>query len=504
MCAESYMGSDGNHGNCGEIMRAIILKWSCLLVVAVSYPADADSGRIELPKHALEDKIRGGLLGQILGNLNGVPHELKYNDHPGNLVSYVPALPEGAWTDDDTDIEWVYITEMERSGEVLLPPRRIVHLWEEHINGYIWCSNRYARDLMDLGVEPPLTGRIAVNPWSVFNIAGQFCCESFGLIAPGMPQTAARIGLHYTQVVVDGEPAQATQLFTTMIAMAFVEQDVFKLVDAGLQGVDPESEIHEVVTDVQRWYRKHPDDWRETWHAIHRKWTRHGGGMRDINGYALNTAAIIGALLYGQGDFVETLRHGFNFGWDADCNAATAGTIVGVIKGYHWMRQQGWVIDNRYRNVARPGMPDDETITRFGDRLVAVGRMTIEKRGGGLIADTVDQAERFVIRSEKPANVEPLPVSLDRREELKEQLMSTIELNLLQSPQDRARAAYLAICLNVAERLAERHPDLWNQALDALQQYPKVVEDLFNAPEPSAKSLQERARAAGLTPPDVK
>jgi len=62
---------------------------------------------------------------------------------------------------------------------------------------------------MDVGIKPPLTGRIAVNPWSVFNISGQFVCEAFGLIAPGMPQTASKIGLHYTHVTIDGEPAQS-------------------------------------------------------------------------------------------------------------------------------------------------------------------------------------------------------------------------------------------------------------------------------------------------------
>ena len=73
----------------------------------------------------------------------------------------------------------------------------------------------------DFGFEPPFTGSTALNPWAEFNISGQFLCESFGLISPTMPQTASRIGLHYTRVAIDDEPAQATQLFCTMIALAF-------------------------------------------------------------------------------------------------------------------------------------------------------------------------------------------------------------------------------------------------------------------------------------------
>ena len=41
------------------------------------------AGDIELTAGVLRDKIRGGLLGQILGNLNGLPHEMKYIDEPG-------------------------------------------------------------------------------------------------------------------------------------------------------------------------------------------------------------------------------------------------------------------------------------------------------------------------------------------------------------------------------------------------------------------------------------
>ena len=104
--------------------------------------------------------------------------------------------------------------------------------------------------------------------------------------------------------------------------------------------------------------------------------------MRDRNGYELNTGSVIAALLYGGGDFVKTLTAAFNFGWDADCNAATAGTIVGVMKGYRWMLAQGWPIVDRYKNTTRENMPSDETITSFADRLVDLAERVIVEQGG--------------------------------------------------------------------------------------------------------------------------
>src|SRR3954468_874381 len=184
-------------------MRAVsLLLWVFAIFEFCTAPIFAQPAPrfLEIPANTLEDKIRGGMLGQILGNLNGLPHEFKYIAEPGNVRHYTPSLPDGAQTDDDTDIEWVYLREIARTRENFLEPDRIAGLWKRHINRRIFCANRYARDLMDLGIDPPWTGNVGLNPWSEFNISGQFVCESFGLIAPAMPQTAARLGLHYTGV----------------------------------------------------------------------------------------------------------------------------------------------------------------------------------------------------------------------------------------------------------------------------------------------------------------
>jgi len=110
---------------------------------------------IKMSAEVLRDKIRGGLLGQLLGNLNGLEHEMQYINEPGNVEEYTPALSEGAYTDDDTDLEWVYIVAMQHDNTIMLPPHLIVQLWRERINKRIWCSNQYARQLMDIGFEPP-------------------------------------------------------------------------------------------------------------------------------------------------------------------------------------------------------------------------------------------------------------------------------------------------------------------------------------------------------------
>lgn len=490
-----------------------LLLLSAVLLPLLSFNAVATSAGVrqndpgvtqfvEMSAEKLEDKIRGGLLAQLLGNLNGLAHENKYYDEPGSVKEYTPGLPEGARTDDDTDIEWVYIVAMQREKTAMLAPAQITELWKKHINRSIWCSNLYVRRLMDIGIDPPLTGSLVLNPWANFNISGQFVCESFGLVAPAMPQTAARIGLNYTHVSIDGEPAQTTQLFTAMIATAFVTDDIDVILDAGVACVDPDSAIVPIIGDVRRWHKEHPDDWRTTRRLVRDKYTLYESRTRNQNGYELCTAATVASLLYGDGDLVRTLIHAFNFGWDADNNAATAATVVGVIKGHRWMQRQGWEIKDIYRNTTRPSMPEDETITSFGDRIIEVAGRVITDNGGGKVLR--DGKTFYRIRAQRPANVERLANVDEQLASLKPKMKPVIKAGLGNDAtvEEQARAGYLAICLDFAGPIRSRRPELWSGALAALAEQPKLLDVMFSkSPGPAGDKLRAAALAAGVTKP---
>jgi len=463
------------------------------------------AGAVEISGELLRDKIRGGMLGQIIGNLNGLPHEMKYIDEPGNVSEYTPALPDGARTDDDTDMEWVYICTMQKENEIYLRPERIAALWKERINRGLWCSNRFARNMMEFGFEPPLTGSLALNPWAEFNISGQFLCETFALLAPAMPQTASRIGLNYTRVAIDGEPAQSTQLFCTMIAMAFVENDVNRIIANGVDALDEKSVIRQIVADVREWHGKYQDNWRQTRRLIKEKYVRHGGQMRDNNGYEVNTAAVIAALLYGNGDFVQTMKMAFNIGWDADCVAATCGTIVGVTKGYKWMMSQGWQIVDRYKNTTRDNMPKDETITGYADRVIDLAELVITRHGGRRIL--VGGRVIYEIPAEKNANVHALVGRDAEVGKLRERMGTQVKETVAQG-QDRrelARTAYVAICLDMSEQLHKDNPQRWTEAINSLAGEHRFVQNIYyDSNIPASLELRKKASAAGLEKPPTK
>lgn len=475
------------------------------ITLAAGLPLLAQTGgaTLEIPAEVLEDKIRGGFLGQIVGDLNGLKHEMKYILEPGNVEEYTPSLPDGGWTDDDTDIEWPYLVEMQRSASLFIPYRRISEIWQQHINRRIWCSHLYLRQLLDLGIDPPLTGRIQINPWADFNLSGQFVSESWGMISPGMPQTAARIGVHYTHVSVDGEAVQSTQMMAAMIATAFFTNDMDKILDAGAAALDPKSVMSRIMSDVRRWCKENPRDWRATRKLTKEKYCKYGGDdMRDRNGVWLNGASTISALAYGDGDWVQTVRSAFNFGWDADNNAAASGTILGILKGYQALKSQGWDIRDLYRNTSRDDMPDGETITSYSDRLVALARQNISGHGGS--RTTINGRSVYRIRMEGPANIEPLPDLQKQYAAMRSQARSEIDHGIAgdATAQERARAAYLAICLDFAPELQQKYPRQWSQAVASLNNYPRVLQVIFfEAPFPAGDAIRRKAVAAGLPKP---
>ena len=394
---------------------------------------------------------------------------------------------------------------MQEENEIFLSSDRLTQLWKNRINRGIWCSNRYSRHLMNLGFQPPQTSMFALNPWADFNISGQFISETFGLLAPAMPQTASRIGLNYTRITIDMEPAQTTQFFCSMISTAFITDDMEKILGAGTRALDTSSYIREIVNDVKKWHKLYPDEWATTRQLVKEKYSHYGGKMRDKNGFELNTASTIAALLYGEGDFSKTLMTAFNFGWDADNTAATAGTIMGVVKGHKWMMSQGWKIVDRYKNTKRENMPDNETITSFADRIIDLSERVITNNGGERVV--IDGTPVYKIVEEKPRNVQKLPNIDSQISNLKKELGKEVIQHIKESneQQELARAAYLAICLEMAPSLQKQYPERWSLALDALTGYWRVMQNIFYDDEiPGILPLRKKALAAGLKKPSEK
>ena len=144
-------------------------------------------------------------------------------------------------------------------------------------------------------------------------------------------------------------------------------------------------------------------------------------------------------------------------------------------------------------------MPEDETITGFGDRMIEVAGRVIIENGGSKIRRA--SKDFYRINVQKPANIEKLPDSKEQIAKLRTKLNPQIEAGFADGAtvRQQARAAYLAICLEMVNEFRSNDAGRWKQALDALEEYPKLLDVLFNkSPGPAGDKLRAAALAAGV------
>lgn len=378
-----------------------------LFTALMSCTVRAQDGTRDITRDKLLDHIYGGWVGMLTGGIEGLPHEFKYKEQPRDTLPEFTFLKNGARTDDDNDFEWTHLWFMDKEGAIKLPYPRIVEIWKANMNSGIWVANKKARELMDQGVVPPETGSVARNPAAWYNLSGQFCVESYGLIAPGMPQAAADIGLHYARIAVSEEPLQATQFWTSLISLrAFHEGSIEDAMQLALAAVDPKSAMAEVVADARKAFHSYPDDWKAARRELHDKW-RIQRKWND-NSTPVNGAVVCLALLYGKDDFYRTLQYAMALGYDADCNAATAGAIVGVRLGFKRIAAlPQFMMPDRYVNKTRPQLPAECKVREQAETLLRVAERVILANSGKRV--TVAGQPGYRVKLQQPRLIEPLP-----------------------------------------------------------------------------------------------
>ena len=338
---------------------------------------------IEITREELYDKLYGGWVGMLIGGLEGLPYEWKFYDEPRESLPDFNFLPNGARTDDDNDFELTHLYFMDREGILKLPYERIAQIWKTNMRTGIWAANKRARVLMDsLGMIPPATGSYENNPIGHFNLSAQFCTEAYGMISPGMPKTAADIGIYYAHISVCCEPIQAAQYWTSLISINMVESlSTEDLLRKALQSVDQNSVMHELVEDAIQAYHNNPNDWKAARQLIYNKWLKEK--KWNANSTPTNGGMVILSLLYGNGDFYKTLQYAMAFGIDADCNAATAGVIVGTKVGFTGISKlPGFAMPDHFVNKTRPQLPAEMKISEQAELLMRVCEKVILENGG--------------------------------------------------------------------------------------------------------------------------
>lgn len=358
----------------------------------------------KISKSVLHDKIAGAWLGQMVGNIYGLPHENKYIDEPAPEsrfpFGYTKNLDKlekynGAFSDDDTDMEYIYLLTMEKFG---IEPTyaQMEDMWMYHVHDRVWLANRAAVGLMHYGFTPPYTGNKLYNPhW--YQIDPQLINEIWGYTAPGMVDYAAGKSRWAARITSDSWAVSPTVLYGAMFAKAFFCSDVRTLIMEGLKELPKDDRFTLGVMKAIRLHDGYPNDWVKVRQIMAKDFYVDEDPMtKTIWNADLNGIMGVLAMLYGNNDFQRTLDLACALGFDCDNQAATISGLMAVIHGASWLPKnltmplKGWTkpFNDRYINITRYDMPD-ASIEDMINRTYELALKVIVKNGGKIRGDYV-------------------------------------------------------------------------------------------------------------------
>jgi hypothetical protein len=361
------------------------------------------------------DKMKAGWIGQMAGVGWGGPTEFKYNGviiPEDKMPQWEPHLIN-QFGQDDLYVEMTFLRTLEVHGFGVSIRQAGIDFAN---SGYqLWHANKAGRDNLRAGIAPPDSGHPKFNRHAD-DIDYQIEADFAGLIAPGLPNVAIQLGEVFGRLMNYGDGLYGGQFVAGMYTEAFFETDMVKIVQAGLRCIPRESQYHECISDVLRWYRQYPNDWIKTWQLVNEKYHLNpqyrrfccAGGKSDFNIDAkINGAYIVIGLLYGKGDPDQTIIISTRCGQDSDCNPSNAAGILFTTIGFRNLPE-------KYTKALDPTGKFSHTPYNFPTLIKVcekLARQAVVNCGGRIAVDDRGN-EHFVIPRQQPRPT-PLEVSWD-------------------------------------------------------------------------------------------
>ena len=308
-----------------------------LLALACGGAWAAEAPARRMSRAVLEDKVRGGWAGQMIGVAFGAPTEFRSNGKINEAeLKWTPDMLANTIHQDDLYVEMTFAEVMDRLG-LDATTEQYGEMFRDSKYS-LWHANAGARRNLNRGIKAPLSGHPEYNVHAN-DIDFQIESDFIGLMCPGLPQSSNRFADRVGRVMNFGDGLYGGMLFGAMYAAAFFETDPHRVVEQGLLSIPGGSGYAKLIRDVLAWHAQDPADWRKTWELIEEKWDRDDlcpdGALTPFNIDArINGSYVVLGLLYGDGDFAKTLEISTRAGQDSDCNPSSAAGILGVMLGY--------------------------------------------------------------------------------------------------------------------------------------------------------------------------
>ncbi len=374
-----------------------ILLIPIILFALFTVSCEHQETQLKISKNELENKIKGGWAGQTIGVCYGSYTEFRFR---GTFIQDYQPIPwhEGyvkelmdSWPNlfDDIYMDLTFVDVLEKYGmDTRVDSFANAFAYADY---NLWHANQAARYNIISGLKPPLSGHWLNNPHAD-DIDYQIEADFSGLMNPGMPNSASTISDKIGHIMNYGDGWYGGVYVGAMYSIAFVSNDIGYIVNEALKTIPAQSDFYQCINDVIVWHKKYPDDWKQTWFEIQRKWSEDVGCPEGVFAplnidSKLNSAYVVLGLLYGHGDFAQTMDIATRAGQDSDCNPATAAGILGTMMGYDKIPEYFMMglkgaesIDFKYTNMS---------LNRVYEVSLKHAIKMIEKNGGTIDADYV-------------------------------------------------------------------------------------------------------------------
>ena len=267
------------------------------------------------------DKVYGCFLGKTVAGTMGAPYEgikmpLELQFKPEMINTMLP--------NDDLDLQVLWLDVVKKYGEDFSS----YDLQKCFCENCDYSPGEYAimRKNYEKGIYPPESGRFCND----FYIQGMGCpirSEIWACLYPAQPQKAADMSERDGVLDHDGESVYAERFFAALESAAFVESDLYKLIDMALEVIPADCKIRTLISDTRAWCREY-EGVKQVLARILDKY-----GHPDCTNLFQNIGITLAALLGGNMDLIKTSMDALNCGFDIDCTCATAGAVIGVIRG---------------------------------------------------------------------------------------------------------------------------------------------------------------------------
>ena len=288
-----------------------------------------------------------GWLGKIIGIRMGSPIEGWTNEKIektyGKITGYTKNYNDYA-ADDDSNGPLFFIRSLYDFPEPVenLTVQNMAETWLNYVpyhHGFFWwggygiSTENTAYDNIAAGIPAPKCGSIALNGKTCAEqIGGQIFIDTWGFVFPADPSKAAAAAGKMIQVSHDGNALYGGMFIAACISAAYRAGSIAEIIDKALQTIPSDCLYAKVVVDIRYFYNFDTEkNWKNCFNYVQQNYgyDKFTGNCHIIP----NAAVIILSLLYGSGNFRESLSICSTCGWDTDCNAGNVGSILGVFCG---------------------------------------------------------------------------------------------------------------------------------------------------------------------------